>query len=236
VTSGADVGPLFRVGITGHRDLATRYAAKQGAIRDALAAALAQIRNIARAAAPASGDKRTQPSLRLISPLAEGADRLAAEIASELGYRLLVALPFEQATYEEDFDAASQAEFRQIMARAGVEDGVVVLGGRRAAADASYLAVGRFVVENVDLLIAVWDRERPALPGGTGDVVDVALEHGVPIVWIPPDAPEPAWLLDALPNAKAPRRFVDATDTLEDYAIRCFTAANREIVLRGGRR
>ena len=41
--------------------------------------------------------------LCFLSPLARGADRLAAEIALDLGYELNVPMPFPQAEYEKDF-------------------------------------------------------------------------------------------------------------------------------------
>jgi hypothetical protein len=40
--------------------------------------------------------------LRLLSPLAEGADRIVAEQALALGYHLEAPLPFAQGAYEED--------------------------------------------------------------------------------------------------------------------------------------
>jgi hypothetical protein len=135
-----------------------------------------------------------QPSLRLISPLAEGADRLAAELAHDLGYRLSAALPFPQVEYERDFSAESRAEFRRLLGVARSEDGAVELAGSRNDVDAAYSAVGDYVISHSDLLVAVWDRSRPNLRGGTGDVVMGALELGRPVIWISP-LEQPPWLL-----------------------------------------
>jgi hypothetical protein len=55
----------------------------------------------------------------LLSPLAEGADRLVAEVALEVGARLVVPLPMPQHLYEEDFRSPeSLAEFRCLLERA----------------------------------------------------------------------------------------------------------------------
>ena len=43
------------------------------------------------------------PTLRALSPLAEGSDRMFAAEALSLGYSLCCPLPFAQAEYERDF-------------------------------------------------------------------------------------------------------------------------------------
>ncbi|MFI4980240.1 MAG: hypothetical protein ACHQIO_07820, partial [Nevskiales bacterium] len=128
-----------------------------------------------------------QVSLRLVSPLAEGSDRLAAESALALGYRLETPLPFPQPEYERDFPASIDA-FRTLLSRAVTGDGAPAVlaldGGRGPDNDASYRAVGHHVVRNCDLLIAVWNGAPPKAPGGTGDIVRFATRNGVPVWWI----------------------------------------------------
>jgi hypothetical protein len=165
--------PLLCVGITGHRDIASRYCNQIATIRHNLSASFSAIREYAFTAAESVN--KIPPRLRLISPLADGADRLAAELARELGYRLSAALPFPQAEYELDFSAEGRAEFRHFLALAKGEDGAIELSGSRNDADAAYSAVGEYVISNSDLLVAVWDRSRPNLRGGTGDIVMGAL-------------------------------------------------------------
>src|SRR6185312_626321 len=71
----------------------------------------------------------------------------------------------------------------------------------------SYEAVGRFVVRNCDLLIAIWDGKPPRGRGGTFDMVRFAAETGTPVWWIHADnAVDPVWLNDTVepradPNA-----------------------------------
>ncbi len=47
----------------------------------------------------------------------------------------------------------------------------------------------RIVVEQSDLLVAVWDGASRAFVGGTGHTIQVALEMGAPVVWIDANAP-----------------------------------------------
>src|SRR2546423_5982605 len=55
-------------------------------------------------------------AFELLSPLAEGADRLAAEAALRDGIRLVVPMPMAQTEYERDFTTPeSLREFRQLL-------------------------------------------------------------------------------------------------------------------------
>ncbi|MFB6259993.1 MAG: hypothetical protein ABEJ96_02700, partial [Thiohalorhabdaceae bacterium] len=60
----------------------------------------------------------------LLSPLAEGADQLAAEVlltfrkADPDGFRLIAPLPMARAEYEADFSAEGLARFRELAAEA----------------------------------------------------------------------------------------------------------------------
>jgi hypothetical protein len=123
------------------------------------------------------------PSLRLISPLARGADRLAARAALALGYTLHVPMPLPQAEYEKDFDTPEDlADFRDLLAQAG-EDWLALDGDRGPEMNRSYEAVGRYVVRHCDMLIAIWDGGPGSGRGGTADIVRYAAHAGVPVWW-----------------------------------------------------
>ncbi len=177
----------IRVGVTGHRlnKLDARNVPELHArARDALRAIASVMRGIAagdrgRGAYEHGAAMRLVPRLRCLSPLAEGADRIVAQEALELGYSLEAPLPFTQREYERDFPD-TLAEFRSFLAQATA---VLELDGYRGEAERSYEAVGRFVVRNCDVLIALWDGEKAAR-GGTGEIVRFAAGSGVPIWWI----------------------------------------------------
>jgi hypothetical protein len=176
----------FRIGITGARTLTE---AAVPVLNQRLREVLGMLRDwfLDLAEQPeAAGLYTAEPALlRMISPLAEGADRLAAAAALELGYRLEAPLPFSPAEYERDFPEAVP-EFRALLAAA--EPRVLALdGGRGDVETRSYEAVGRLVVRNCDLLIAIWDGGKSGGRGGTAEIVHYAGRHGLPIWWIPAD-------------------------------------------------
>lgn len=61
---------------------------------------------------------------------------------------------------------------------------------------------GRILIEQADLLIAVWDGASIVPPGGTGDTVAMALQCGTPVLWIDPASPD-AWTIITTPEAIA---------------------------------
>src|SRR5580704_8652484 len=187
----------LRVGITGARSL---RAADRERLRDRVHAVLAQAQQQIQqlAAEPVidrsyahGASQKPVPVLRLISPLARGSDRLAAEEALKLGYALHVAMPFSQEEYEKDFTGAESpdepalsaaedlAQFRDLLARAG--DAWLSLDGDHGPEkNRAYEGVGRLVVRHCDLLLAIWDGEPGSSRGGTADIVRYAANVGVP--------------------------------------------------------
>ena len=111
----------------------------------------------------------------LLSPLAEGADRLGARIALETGCRLIAPLPMAVAEYKNDFgSAASGREFDELLAKTeswfelpvvegGVPEAVRSPGDARATARRGRGAAG----PGLDVLEALGpDDRRRAAAGG----------------------------------------------------------------------
>jgi hypothetical protein len=63
------------------------------------------------------------------------------------------------------------------------------------ASDRAALA-GRVMIEQSDLIVAIWDGETPGLVGGTRHTIACALEQGAPIIWIDARAPQHWHILD----------------------------------------
>ena len=194
----------LRIGITGARGLDEAHTPRLAAqLQAVLQAAQQHLRRLAAKDAGvgeryhhASGGK-PEPLLRLITPLARGADRLAARAALALGYALHVPMPFPQAEYEKDFDTAEDlAEFRALLAEAGA-DQLALDGDHGPEVNRAYEAVGRYVVRHSDLLIAIWDGGPGSGRGGTADIVRYAANTGVPVWWLhaAEDRP-PVWIAD----------------------------------------
>jgi hypothetical protein len=58
----------------------------------------------------------------------------------------------------------------------------------------------RVLIEQSDLIIAVWDGRSRAFVGGTGHSIAVALEMGAPVIWVDANAPED-WRILRAPEA-----------------------------------
>jgi hypothetical protein len=195
----------FRVGIVGHRpnrlpeDAQTLEALKQ-LMSGLLALIQAEVSAFAQrdgaTSAPAYAAAST-PILRAISPLAEGADRMFAEAAIDLGFELLCPMPFHQQEFEKDFlppnalEDGSLDRFRGLLTQAQHTRGLVTfeLDGRRSSAGAAYAMAGRVVLNQSDFLIVVWDRGGAAGGGGTVQTLREAIYFNVPVIWIDPFRP-----------------------------------------------
>jgi len=119
--------------------------------------------------------------LVLLSPLADGADRFVAKIFLELqkeheGLSLVVPMPFGQERYMEDFDEASKEEFLDFLNKADTVFAV------KRVSESGYVDVGRYVVDESDVLLALWDGTYNGKLGGTGDVVEYAKTMGKELV------------------------------------------------------
>ncbi len=125
------------------------------------------------------------PVLRLVSPIADGADQIAAEIALELGWQLQVVLPFGRAAYR--LSLANDRSRTQFDRLAGQATCILELPGEDGPEGDSYLMAGRGTVAHSDLLIAVWDGHPARGRGGTAEVVQLALTRGTAVVHIAAD-------------------------------------------------
>ena len=93
------------IAVTGHRDL--------------VAGELAGIRERVRTLFNELRERYPERTLSVMSALAEGADRLVAEVALEFGIELTVPLPMAKDEYLQDFETEeSRAEFETLIARA----------------------------------------------------------------------------------------------------------------------
>ena len=71
------------------------------------------------------------------------------------------------------------------------------LDGARDHATDAYAAAGRMVMNQSDLLIAVWDGGAPAGPGGTVHTIYEAVSYHLPVIWIDALAPQNWQLVSA---------------------------------------
>jgi hypothetical protein len=154
---------MVAVGVSGHRDLIDLQA-----VSNAVDGALGEI------LAAFGGN-----SLQVISPLAEGADRLVAWRAmANYSVHLVVPLPLEMSDYMLDFKSiSSKAEFITLLEQA---DQVIELPAEDTR-EACYLAAGMYILDHSDVLIAVWDGAPAKGIGGTAEIVAEARRRGMPV-------------------------------------------------------
>jgi hypothetical protein len=202
-TSATRPALALRIGITGARSLDAGHLPRLSAqLHTVLQGAQQQVHRLATQDRTAAAYHHTQgemprPVLRFLSPLARGADRLAAQTALELGYTLHVAMPVPPAKYETDFDTPEDvAEFHTLLPRAG-GDWLALDSDHGPETNRAYEAVGRYVVRHSDLLIAIWNGGSSSGRGGTAAIVRYAALTGVPVCWLHATQDRaPAWIAD----------------------------------------
>lgn len=128
-----------------------------------------------------------RPNLRILSSLADGADRLLLEpnLVGEQ-FELSCVLPFNAKEYANDFSLESQKEYFQLLDKAGYQtptSRVLELNGSRQNSDHAYRDCGDTLVKNCDLLVALYDGKQKQ-GFGTAWTVTLAHRQKIPVVWI----------------------------------------------------
>ncbi len=178
------------VAVTGHRDL---VAAEEPMIRD-------RIRELLKSLLTDYPDNR----LTVMSPLAEGSDMLAADVAIELGIDLVVPLPKPKQAYLADFRSdASVHRFEELCAKAShvleldytlppVADGFTPEDWKMSY---PYANLGVYLCSHCHILLAIWDGKPSNHFGGTAQVVEFHHDDVMP-GFTPPTAASQQMLVD----------------------------------------
>jgi hypothetical protein len=175
---------VLAVGVTGHRaDVLPEGSVS--VLRDRIRDVLERIEESGRALLEAEREcfAGGQPQLRFVSPIADGADQIAAEVALDLGWDLQAILPFERAHYRASLaNHGARERFDDLLRRATC---LLELPGDPEHGLDAYVMTGRATVAHCDMLIAIWDGLPPRGRGGTGEVVQLALTRGTAIIHVP---------------------------------------------------
>lgn len=160
--------PLFHVvGFTGHRQLADPAGAAES---------IKQVLTELQREAP--GEWIAQSSV------ATGGDQLFVRAALELKLGWEALLPLPLVDFARDFPAEEWREVQALLTHAEHTEVVAEPGSREEA----YLTGGFEIVNNCDLLLALWDGKSARGKGGTADVVAYARAMQRPLVIINPDS------------------------------------------------
>lgn len=162
------------IGVTGHRFMSLDDKAKVCLVK-AIDKELLNIR-----------EAYPNHHFRIVSPLAEGADRLVADRAlTILNAELIAILPMSYELYKSDFsqnanvsENESEKEFEQLIAKAKwyaeippTYSDLADIESNNDVRAQQYAAVAAHLIEMCDDLIAIWDGEDAKGIGGTSDVV-----------------------------------------------------------------
>ncbi|MFT5139404.1 MAG: hypothetical protein ACI9H8_001588 [Lysobacterales bacterium] len=171
------------IGVTGHRDLVENE--------------LPVLRDQVRAFFNGLDKEFPDLELQLISPLAEGGDQLVAEIAVELGHKLIVPLPMPQTEYEKDFTTEEYLQkFRTLIANAQIinlplagNESEATIAHSEKARELQYTQLGIFISNHCQVLLALWDGKPGPAVGGTAGVVNYHLTAVMPGYSISEESP-----------------------------------------------
>ncbi|MDH4462347.1 MAG: hypothetical protein QE277_13055 [Flectobacillus sp.] len=132
------------------------------------------------------GYKTTYKNVLAISALAAGTDTVFAEEALKLDIPVRYILPFELSEYELDFSASELSVLHHLLNQHNneYEELTHLTDDSQDTRNEAYLAVGKYLVDECDILVAVWDGKSAQGKGGTGDVVEYAKESGKEVVII----------------------------------------------------
>jgi len=124
----------------------------------------------------------TEEELILYSALAEGADQLVAKIALKLGgFKLCVPLPKPVDEYLKDFISEGGKErFYQHLSCAAEVIPLPMTDEHENA----YQSLAYYLVQQADIMVAIWNGNFNHEDGGTGAVVRVAQQTKIPVYWI----------------------------------------------------
>jgi hypothetical protein len=221
----------LRVGISGHRPKEKTFPVEAqdyvpGQLSDVFGAieeALEQLKPVNKGHYAESGGVIFH-KVRLVSALAEGADQMAVR-AKPKNWQVDAILPFPIEEYRKDFvnpaqgtkekaladfdDAKSQATTMVELPRDPLMPNDVPPDEKEQAKywqirSQAYARLGRFLLGQIDVLVAVWDGRREEGAGGTAEVVRGALDAGIPVVWISTVERAPARLIKELDDDMAP--------------------------------
>jgi hypothetical protein len=173
---------IFNIGITGHRKIDSDNVLR---CESAVSEVLQVIKRTCLELNIKKGEEffsPNEPECRLITLLAEGADRIAARAAYKLGLKIQSVLPMEKTQYEKDFlSDESVNEFEKLLK---MSSAVYEIALNKTNNSRVYLEAGELMLAHCDALIAVWDGFETGGIGGTADIVSRAVAVNLPVIWI----------------------------------------------------
>jgi hypothetical protein len=192
----------FRVGAVGHR-FNKLSAKQQRQLEPLLQQVLSRIQDRIKQFLQEHAElfQPAPATVRVISPLAEGADQLISGVARKLGFELHAVLPFNEDSFVKTFSEAAQTAkpsasdtLRSLLEEASAR---VQLDGDSNDKERAYAMAASIVLSQADLLIAIWNGRPGTGSGGTAESVRQATSLEIPVIWLNPATPNDWRLLSS---------------------------------------
>ena len=111
------------------------------------------------------------------SCLAEGADQVFAEEILKKGFNLVVIIPSHN--YEKSFsNRSARINFSDLL----LKSSKIINLSFKIPCEEAYWEAGKTIVDNSDLVFAIWNGKEAKGLGGTGDIVKYAMSKGKTIL------------------------------------------------------
>ncbi|MDN3676948.1 hypothetical protein QWY90_06455 [Flavobacterium paronense] len=148
---------MLKIGITGHRNLVNTKD-----VKDRISLFFDYYKNL-------------DDELIAITSLAIGADTIFAQVAQSKNIPLRIILPFENEEFKKDFHESDLKTLEDFLKNNNYESVFNLKGNHPVERNNSYLETGKFIVDESDIILAVWDGKPSNGIGGTGDIVEYAM-------------------------------------------------------------
>ena len=185
----------YRIGVVGNRDLTgvdtRRLEAELIRLIGQLHSGIINIWESHNAEPDRVFYSQESPRLYMVNSLAEGADQLAANVvANKLIYdfKLSCPIPFPVDEYKKYFDTEEGREqFDQFLANDDFDPVLIEMDCQSSTPELrreGYRAAADMLLENIDILIAIYDSDRDASKGGSKETHHVAQQRKIPVIHI----------------------------------------------------
>lgn len=146
---------ILTIAITGHRDIPIEY---EPQLQNKIVHIISEIKS-----------QYPQKLVHFLSPLAEGADQIAAMAAIQTKCNLIVPIPMKEENYLPIFDQRSLERYQYLLQLAS-KSFVLSCKSCKSKED-YYLNLGKHIIQNSNILLVLWDGIYSDKIGGTGYIM-----------------------------------------------------------------
>lgn len=117
--------------------------------------------------------KETNPGseLKALSAMAAGADTIFAQAVVEAKIPLKIVLPFQIEDYQKDFKNGYWKDTNKIISQNDYQINETIEYDNLESRNKAYLNTGKRLVDESNIVLAIWDGKEASGIGGTGDIV-----------------------------------------------------------------